>query len=250
MRLLALLLAAWPFTLTGSAQPAADNDPQALLRRAIQAHGGADKLDRLRQVQEETTGTLQLPGKKVAFTSETLQQLPGRFRHVLTSEVGGKKLNVVQVYDGKQGWVQEGGLTRVADEKTLAGWQAMAHAAQVASLTPLLAADKGYALTLLAESKVRGKPARGIKVACAQQRDVCLWFDRETGLLVKRDSRPHAGGPESVQEEIYSDFKDVSGLKRPTRVQVLINGVPHVEATIRSTRLLERVDDKEFSKPR
>src|SRR5258708_14099619 len=99
------------------------------------------------------------------------------------------------------------------------------------------------------ESKVQGKPAFGIKVGCPEQRDVCLWFDRASGLLVKRDFRPHAAGPDSVQEEIYSDFKDVNGLKRATRVQILINGVAHAEATIRSTELLERVDDKEFTKP-
>ena len=47
-------------------------------------------------------------------------------------------------------------------------------------------ADKGYRFTLLGESKVQGKPAAGLKVACPEQRDVCLWFDRESGLLVKR----------------------------------------------------------------
>ena len=52
-----------------------------------------------------------------------------------------------------------------------------------------------------------------------------------------------------MQEEIYSDFKDVNGLKRASRVQILLNGVPHIEAIIRSTEFLDRVDDKEFSKP-
>jgi hypothetical protein len=231
------------------AQEPAGNDPPALIRRAIQAHGGPDKLDRLRLVREKTEGTLTVLSQKTAFTSETLQRLPGQYRHTLKAEVSGKKIDIVEVFDGKNGWILEGGLTRAVDEKTAAGWKATAHAAHVASLTPLLAADKGYKLTALPETKVQGKPALGVKVSSPEQRDVNLWFDRDTGLLVKRDLRPHAGTTQSVQEEIYSDFKEVEGLMRPARVRILINGAPHAEAVIRSTEFLDKIDDKEFAKP-
>jgi hypothetical protein len=231
------------------AQEPAGNDPPALIRRAIQAHGGADKLDRLRLVREKSEGTLTVLGQKTAFTSETLQRLPGQYRHALKAEISGKKIDIVEVFDGKNGWKVEGGLTKPVDDKTATGWKATAHAAHVASLTPMLAADKGYKLTALPETKVSEKPALGVKVSCPEQRDVTLWFDRESGLLVKRDLRPHAGSAESVQEEIYSDFKEIEGLKRPTKVRILINGVLHAEVVIRSTEFLERIDDKEFAKP-
>src|SRR5262245_2749776 len=218
--------------------PPAGTDARAVIRRAIQAHGGAEALDRLRLVREKTVGELHLRGKTFPFTSETLQRLPDQFRHTLTSENDGNKFEMLQVYDGKKGWLIEGGLSRPVDAMHLAGWKATAHAAYVASLTPLLAEDKGYRFTLLPEAKVQGRPAVGIKVSQADQRDVNLYFDRDNSLLVKKVLRPHAGGAASVQEEIFSDFKDVQGLKRPTRVQVLINGVPHAEGTIRSTVFL------------
>jgi hypothetical protein len=248
MRTLSVLFSVLFLSGVSADQPKGD-DPLALIRRAIEAHGGADKLDRLRLVREQTTGTLHLLKDRIPFTSETLQRLPGQFRHTLTSEVGGKKLNVVQIYDGKQGWLVEGGIPRAVDEKTAEGWKAMTHAAHVASLTPLLAADKGYKLTTLGECKVQDRPAFGVKVAREGQRDVSLFFDRATGLLVKRQSRPYAGGPESVQEEIYSEFKDVQGLKRPTRVVVYLNGVMHAEGTVRVTEFLDRIDDRQFGKP-
>jgi len=230
------------------APPPAGTDPQAVLRRAIRAHGGADRLDRLRLVREQTVGELRLRGRTIPFTSETLQRLPDQFRHTLTSEIDGKKFEVLQIYDGKQGWLIEGGPPRALDAGALAGWKATAHAAYLASLTPLLAEDKGYRFTLLAEEKVLDRPAVGVKVSQDDHRDVSLYFDRASGLLVKKVLRPHAGAG-SVQEEIFSDFKDVHGLKRPTRFRILINGVPHAEGTIRSTDFLERVDDKEFAKP-
>src|SRR4051794_13282355 len=147
-----------------AADPPAGADPLTLIRRAIQAHGRPDKLDKLRLVREQTSGTLTLLGQKVAFTSETVQRLPGQFRHTLISEVGGKKLHFVQICDGKQGWLIEGtGLPKAVDDRTLAGWKATAHAAHAASLTPLLAADKGYKFSALGEEKVQGKVAFGIR---------------------------------------------------------------------------------------
>ncbi len=236
-------------SLSVVAQPPAGGEPLALIRRAIQAHGGPDSLDRLHLIREKSDGTLSVLGQKTPFTSETVQRLPGQFRHTLSADLSDKKLDIVEVFDGKQGWRVEGGLAKPVDAPTLEGWKATAHAAHVASLTALLAADKGYKLTALPETKVGGKPALGVKVSCPQQRDVTLWFDRATGLLVKRDLRPHAGSADSVQEEIYSDFKEVQGLKRFTRVRILINGAEHADVTVRSTELLDRLDDKEFAKP-
>lgn len=229
--------------------PPAGTDPDALIRRAIAAHGGADRLDKLRRVRELTAGELHLRGKVIPFTSETLQRLPGSFRHLVAAEIDGRPFEMLQVYDGQQGWLLEGGTRHIVDAKTLVGMKATAHAAYVASLTPLLAPDKGYRFRLLPEERILERPALGIEVDQEGQRDVSLYFDRASGLLVKKVLRPHAGGASSVQEEIFSDFKDVEGLKRPTRVRILLNGVMHAECVLRSTEFLDRVDDAEFSKP-
>jgi hypothetical protein len=230
------------------AEPDADKDAGAIVRRAIKVHGGAGKLARTRIARETLRGTLLVMGTKVPFTSETLVRMPDQFRNVFTSEVGGRKLQVTQVFNGTRGWTSENGVPRRVGAKVVAGWAEMAHAAHVAMLTPLLAADKGYTLAALGESEVGGRKAVGVKVSVKGRNDVRLYFDKENGLLVKK-SFQSGDGKESVRDEVYSDFKEYEGLKRHTRTTVLLGGKPHLEAELVSLKFLERVDDKEFDKP-
>ncbi|MBI1917663.1 MAG: hypothetical protein HYS12_23455 [Planctomycetes bacterium] len=230
------------------AEPDLDKDAQAIVRRAIKAHGGAGKLARTRIMRETTRGTLLVMGTKVPFTSETVVRMPDQFRNVLTSEVGGRKRQVVQVFNGTKGWTSENGVPRAVGAGVIGNWKEMAHAAHVAMLTPLLAADKGYTLSALGESAVGGRKAVGVKVSIKGRNDVRLYFDKETGLLVKKSFQP-GDGKESVRDEVYSHFKEFEGLNRHTRTTVLLGGKPHAEAERLSLEFLERVDDKEFDKP-
>ncbi len=239
----------WAASLSApGAEPDTDKDAQAIVRRAIKAHGGAGKLARTRITRETRRGTLLVMGTKGTFTSETLVRMPDQFRDVLTSEVGGRKLQVLQVFNGTRGWTSEAGVQREVSAAVAGSWKEMAHAAHVAILTPLLAADKGYTLATLGQSDVAGRKAIGVKVSVKGRNDVRLYFDRETGLLVKKSFQPD-DGKESVREEVYSNFKEYEGLKRHTRTTVLLGGKPHAEVELVSLRFLERVDDKEFDKP-
>lgn len=226
-----------------------EKDARSLLMRAIKAHGGPDKLAQLRTVREQSRGVLTVLGMKVSFTTESLFRAPNQFRISQTTEIRGKQLHIVQVFDGGKGWRVEGGVPKAVDDKTAANWKELAHATYVATLTPLLAADKGYQLTALGEAEVKGKKALGVKVTLKGRRDVLLYFDRASGLLVRKSYQPRPGGKEAVQEEVYSDFKEVEGVKRPARVTVLLGAIPHAEIDVLTTSFPERVEDKEFSKP-
>jgi hypothetical protein len=244
--LLSLLFALLPAPPAADAPP--EKDAQAILRRAIKAHGGGDKLARTRITRETVRGTVMVLERKTSFTMETLARMPDQFRSVVTSEIDGAKRQVVQVFNGVRGWTSEGGVPREVGDAGLGSWKEMAHAAHVAMLTPLLAADKGYTLAALGESEVNGRKAVGVKVSVKGRRDVRLYFDRETGLLVKKSYQP-GEGKESVRDEVYSNFKEFEGLKRHTHIAVRLDGKPHAEVELVSIKFLDRVDDKEFGKP-
>src|SRR5262245_36799992 len=157
----ALVLAVPPLSVA-RAEP--DKDPQAIIRRAIKAHGGADKLNRNRISRETVRGNLLALDMKVPFTAEILSRMPDQFRSVITSEVAGRKLQVIQVFDGVKGWTSENAVPREVGAPILTRWKEMAHAAHVAMLTPLLAADKGYTLAALGESKAGDRKVVGVKV--------------------------------------------------------------------------------------
>jgi hypothetical protein len=251
MRPVSLSLAALTFAVLlpgASAEPALDKDAQAILRRAIKAHGGTGKLNRTRLTRERTRGTLLVMGTKVSFTSEILVRMPDQFRNVLTSEVGGRKVQVLQVFNGTRGWTSEAGVARRVGDSVVNSWKEMAHAAHVAMLTPLLAADKGYTLVALGESDVGGRKAVGVKVSVKGRNDVRLYFDRENGLLVKKSFQP-GENKDAVRDEVYSNFKEFEGLLRPTRTTVLLGGKLHAEVELVALEFLQSVSDKEFDKP-
>jgi hypothetical protein len=56
-----------------------------------------------------------------------------------------------------------------------------------------------------------------------------------------------ATGQPARQEIIFKDYKDVDGVKRPTRFVMLYDGKKFLEATVVEQHMLEKIDDKEFS---
>jgi hypothetical protein len=83
-------------------------------------------------------------------------------------------------------------------------------------------------------------------------RDVSLYFDKETGLLVKSVQTVKAqelGGQEVKQEFFQKDYKEVGGVKVPTKHVFLRDGKKYVEAEGTEIKLLEKLDDGTFGKP-
>jgi hypothetical protein len=82
------------------------------------------------------------------------------------------------------------------------------HQDRVTDLTPLLT-DKGFTFASLPDSKVEGRAAAGVKVSYKDQPDTSLYFDKETGLLVKYAYRAKLSNDkkEVLHETILSDYR-------------------------------------------
>src|SRR5437016_9281179 len=93
--LLGLLLA-----LAGGAR--ADDTPQAIIDRAVKAHGGAEKLTKERATQSKNKGTLELGGG-LSYTSEVSLHA-GKFKEAMELDVNGQKVTVTTVYNGEKAW--------------------------------------------------------------------------------------------------------------------------------------------------
>jgi hypothetical protein len=103
----------------------------------------------------------------------------------------------------------------------------------------------------LAEKKVGDRPAVGVGVAHEGHKDIFLYFDKETGMLVKseRQAKDPMGGEEYKQETRYSNFKEVDGVKRPFKLSILRNGEKYIEAEVTEYETLNKLDDSTFAKP-
>src|SRR5262249_16062035 len=118
----------------------------------------------------------------------------------------------------------------------------------ISSLLPLK--GKEYQLSVLAEVKVSGRLAVGVNVAAKDREDVKLYFDKETGLLVKREQRVDDDmGGKGTQEEFFSDYKETDQLKLRRKYVTLIDGKKIAEGQVTDVQFLDKIADGEFDKP-
>jgi hypothetical protein len=91
-----------------------------------------------------------------------------------------------------------------------------------------------------------------VKVTRDKQPAVTLYFDKETALLVKRDAvvkDEFQKWKEALDEAYLSDYKDVGGVKFFTKLKVVRDGKPMIEATLSDQKVNEKLDAKLFEKP-
>lgn len=186
------------------------DEPRALIAKAVEALGGEAQLGRLKAVHTKLKGVLQ-ELDDATFTGEVFTQLPGQFKLVLHIDVNNMRLSTTQVLNRDKAWIRINEEYQDVEEATLADMQRSAYLDHVARLLPLLH-DKTYTLTALGETKIQETPALGVKVASRGQPDIDLYFDKTSGLLLKtayRRQDPMAK-KEVLREEFFSAYREVN----------------------------------------
>lgn len=221
----------------------------ALVERAIRATGGVERLTRLRGMTWQAKGKFFGGGLSSEFTGDWMQQAPDRVRVEVEAESNGHQLRLVTVFSHDHGWVQLDGDTKEMTREETAEAREQAYASHLTRLTPLR--SRGVRLESLGEIRMTGRPVAGIKATASGRRDVRLYFDKETGLLSMMQTRVHdeAADREVAQESIYSQYKEVDGLKLPTHVTVRRADRAYLEASLFNYKLAEKLDDRLFEKP-
>jgi len=249
MRKLAMGCSAIALVLGMASISRAQDEPKAILEKAIKAHGGAEKLSKLRAVQAKSKGNIQLFGG-LDFTQEMTTSFDGKFKEVMNLEANGQKINVVTLYNGQKGTLTLNGKDQELPEKVLEELKEASYAIKAARLVPLLS-DPMYTLSALGEVKVNDKPAVGVKVSSKGHRDISLYFDKDTGLLAKTESRKLDGQTmqEVDEERIVTEYQDVDGQKAAKKLVVNHDGKKFMELEVSHIKFLDKVDDSEFQKP-
>jgi hypothetical protein len=74
-----------------------------------------------------------------------------------------------------------------------------------------------------------------------------LFFDKETGLLVKVEMKVKDESRKEVLSEMYlDDYKDIGGRKYYTKMRVVQDGKPVTEHTLYDQKSQEMLDPKLF----
>jgi hypothetical protein len=222
---------------------------RALVEQSIQAHGGEAALAKFRAGSVKLKGTAHAMGLAIPFTGEVLTQGSDQLRVAIDVEVNGQKFSFVSVLNRDKGWIRMNDQTREMDRELVAEAQAQAYVGWVSSLLPLK--DKSFQLSPLGEVKIDDKPAVGVRVTRKGSRDVSLYFDKKTHLLVKTESvvKDETTGMEVTQETFFSDYKEVEGSKQAATLTIKRDGKRHLEAEVFDYKIFDKLDDSVFAKP-
>jgi hypothetical protein len=229
--------------LLGLADRAAGQDPvRAVLDRAIKAHGGVDKLRKLKACRMKARGKLEEAGG-ITFTMEYAYQMPKKFRQSMELDVGGQKIKVLAIINGAQLDIEVNGQKLPLDGKTkeLLPEEAQLFA-QVVRLVSL--GDKAYQLSLLAEARVNDQPAVGLRVRKRGMQDIDLYFNKQTGLLAKVQRRTFDG---HTEEQIVTAYRQVGGVPVAKHLILKRDGTRYLDMEVLEARFLDRIDDAEFA---
>lgn len=248
MRRLWLILAASSLLPTSTA---ADEAGRAVVEKAIRAHGGAEKVAKLRIMRIKVEGTMALaPGQpEVPFVLEDWWQMPGQYKTTASYELGGKTVSQTQAIDGQVGWLQFDGQVQNLPKEAVAEMREQKYAEDLDRLGFL--ADKGTEVTALGEAKVAGRAATGVVVKAQGHRDVKLYFDAESGLLVKREHGilDCATGKEVVQEVVFGGYRETGGVPHYHTLTAYRGGRKFVDAKVVEVEFFGNLDKKVFAKP-
>src|SRR5437763_974410 len=99
---------AFTLLLAGSSWARAQDDAKAILDKAVKAHGGAEKLGKIKAQTSKAKGRIEVAGG-LDFTQESTVQHPNKFKEVVHLTVNGQQIDVTTVYNGKEGWINANG---------------------------------------------------------------------------------------------------------------------------------------------
>jgi len=223
---------------------------KALLDKALEAHGGRDRLSRCQAATFTVDGKVQHSGQSVEFKGTWQALLPERLRIDVQVPFMGLQFKYSQVCAGDKSWnalnenVVE--LSKPARVEAIE----MAWANNQARLTPLT--DPGVQLRYLGESKVGEQAALGLAIQRRERREVKLFFDRQTGLLLKIETKSRDIldlEHEFVAETFFADYRKVDGMPAAHKITMRRDGKPFMEMECKEHKLAESLGDEVFARP-
>jgi hypothetical protein len=227
-----------------SSAPSPAGSPQAnptadqVIEKYYQAIGGAAALDKLKS--RVMKGTLVANnGNEIGY--ELDQSGADSVLSVLTTPAG----VIERGFDGTSGWEKSArGVRELGPDEIvyLRRYPAL--------YTDLKLKDQFSRISFGSRQKIDGRDVYQLRATSTTGRRESLFFDAETGLLVRRTTSmttPVGNIPEQVD---FSDYRDVDGMKLPFTIKVsAIDPTYSVVRKFTEIKLNVPIDAKRFNKP-
>jgi hypothetical protein len=228
------------FAISAAPQSPSAASVDQILDRYVQAVGGKDALEKV--TSRSMKGTLENSDDGTTSPAEIFTKAPNKYLAVVNLGDGGEML---EGWNGETGWGKDpdSGLHDISKAEQVAAKRDydFYRESRLKELFPKMA--------LSGKTKVDDRDAYIIEATSPDGATEKLYFDAESGLLVRRDFERVTIDDGIVLYEVdYDDYKDVDGLKLPSTVR---RKTPDYTLTYRFTEIKQNVpvEDAKFNKP-
>jgi hypothetical protein len=223
------------------------DEAKAVVDKALKAMGGEAKVAKLKAGTWKAKLTASEGGNDVSVATEGTWQGLSQYHINAEATFDGRTEAVTLVINGDKGWAKK----REAIDEAKEELPLVKNGLYAMRAPQLLAEFKGkeFKLSHLGEVKVNDKAAVGVSVAHKDFKDISVFFDKDDGLPVKCEIHlTDPRGKEITVEFFYSEFKEMDGVKHPTKMLIKFD---NKEATMEVSEIKtkDKVDDSEFAKP-
>lgn len=220
---------------SGGDQAQTTNVVDTILARYVQALGGEQAI---RAVSSRVaTGTFEVPSAGVSGTAEIYSKAPNRSLIIIS--VPGL-LTSRRGFNGSTGWEEEADGTI----KRLAGKELATMKRESAFYSELNLRNDYQSMSLAGQEKVDGKDAFIVQATSSESGDEKLYFDRQSGLLLRKDTP----GEKGTSRVLFSDYRTVDGIKIPFTLRQ-DDGQTNAVIRIKEIRHNTPINDTVFNPP-
>jgi hypothetical protein len=231
-----------------AAEPA--EEARALVEQAIKASGGAEKLAKLKAVSWKSKGrTVKDEATTASYTDEAYLQGFDQLRYNLEITENGRTGKLLLVVNGKKAWAQIGDKVIEGKEDYLAPRSTAFYVIRLPEmLLPML--EKESKLDHCGERKIDSRPCRGVRVNREGWPEVSMFFDKETGLVVRSEASITVNGDGGhMMVCTPTEYKDFDGVKHFTKLAIDLDGNRFMELELTELKLLGQLEADVFAKP-
>lgn len=214
-----------------------------IVDKHIAARGGADKLKGIQSLVTENSMATQFGEIPV---TQTIVNGKG-FRQEI-SIMGNAMITAI---DGDKGWmIRPAMMQGTGEPEDLPAEMSKGLRGQLDPAGPLFNyKDKGSKVELAGTEKVAGKDAYHLKITSADGNVVDQWIDVASYMNVKTRATSKMEGQDVTQEMVFSDFKDVDGIKFPYTMETENPQAGQMTMTTNKIIINGKVDESVFKKP-
>jgi hypothetical protein len=226
----------------------ADEAAEKVIKKAVEAHGGEKALTTMKAGEMTMTANMSMMGLDLEFAGKAAYAFPDKFKTTLDGEVMGQKLAIVQLVNGDKVKMSVNGMDIPVEEKMKDELKQAVTTQEISMIVPLLE-NKKYTLKAGKDAKVGDAEAAVVSVSAKGMKDIKLFFDKKTGLLVRMQRQGLDPMGENEVDEVtdMTDYKKVDGIQTPMTIKTMHDGKAFMTMKLSSVKYYEKLEAKRFA---